>query len=140
MKKYFAALVALVIGSVSLFGTVSAAEESNPYYAGYMACQSKYDEKDTTEYANCIAKAKCVVDNPGEDAAYCDCVGNGGVKLNTNVPFIGRCINKDDTQNAFPSLIGGLSRMVVTAILIVSFMMIIAGGVMRTSGNAKGGK
>lgn len=57
-----------------------------------------------------------------------------GIKLNTDVPFIGKCIKKDDADNAFPALIGGLSKMVVTAILIVSFLMIIVGGVMRTTG------
>gem|GEM_PF-5755250 len=47
------------------------------------------------------------------------------------MPFIGKCINKDNTgsgsttSTAFTDLIGGLSKIVVTVILIVSFMMII---------------
>jgi len=49
-------------------------------------------------------KSECMAANPGQDA-YCDCVANGGVKLNTNVPFVGKCINKTDSANAFPSLI-----------------------------------
>ena len=149
MKRYVAMIVALTIGLASLSWVVSAIEESNPYYAGYMACQSKYkQEGDNTEYNNCIAKAKCVVDNPGEDPEYCECVGNGWIKLNTNVPFVGRCINKDSstttegstTSTAFTDLIGGISKMVVTAILIVSFMFIIIGWVQRASGNPKEGK
>ena len=83
--------------------------------------------------------------NANKDDAYCKCVASGGVKLNTNVPFIGRCINKDSTTDAegtttstaFSDLIGGLSKIVVTAILIVGFMFIIIGGVQRASGNPK---
>lgn len=75
------------------------------------------------------------------DKNYCDCVKNGGVQLNTDVPFVGKCINKDKTSDAFPVLIGGLFKMVVTAILIVSFVMIIVGGVMRMMpGKAQQGK
>lgn len=81
-------------------------------------------------------KADCMAANPGQ-GAYCDCVANGGIKLNTDIPFVGRCINKTDTSNAFPALIGGISKMVVTAILIISFMFIIIGGVQRASGNPK---
>lgn len=40
-----------------------------------------------------------------DDSAYCNCVADGGVKLNTDVPFVGKCINKNDTQNAFPQLV-----------------------------------
>lgn len=75
-----------------------------------------------------------------DDSNYCACVAAGGVQLNTDVPFVGKCINKTDTDSAFPQLVGGLSKMVVTAILIVSFVMIIVGGVMRTTGNASEGK
>ncbi len=76
------------------------------------------------EYQQCLTATK-------NDTAYCTCVKNGGVKLNTNVPFVGKCINKDGTgtgsttSTAFSDLIGGLSKMVVTAILIVSFMFVI---------------
>lgn len=84
-------------------------------------------------------RAECLKSNPGQ-TSYCECVANGGVKLNTDVPFVGRCINKTDTSNAFPALIGGISKIVVTAILIVSFMFVIIGGVQRASGDAKGGK
>lgn len=91
--------------------------------------QSKYNE--------------CIKANPG-DTAYCSCVADGGVKLNTNVPFVGRCINRDNskgqgstTSTAFSDLIGGLSKIVVTAILIVGFMFIIIGGVQWASGNPK---
>jgi hypothetical protein len=74
-----------------------------------------------------------------------------GIQLNTNVPFIGRCIeyskNSNDPNeidgsttvnplNAFPLLVWGLSKIVVTAILVFSFIMILVGGVMMTMGGA----
>lgn len=57
------------------------------------------------------------------------------VKLNTNVPFIGdwkdgRCIKKDNVSNAFPSVMWGLSKMIISLILVISFIMLIAGWVM----------
>ena len=68
-----------------------------------------------------------------------------GIELNTKVPFIGNCIelsNKswtttgdaDETtvseKNAFPVLMGGLTKMMVTIILLIGFIGILVGGVM----------
>jgi hypothetical protein len=74
-----------------------------------------------------------------------------GIELNTNVPFIGRCIEGstgdvgDDEQavtseDAFPVLMGSLTQILVTIILIVSFVLIIVGGIMISTGNLSGGK
>lgn len=74
-----------------------------------------------------------------------------GIELNTNVPFIGRCIEGstndvgDDEQavtseDAFPVLMGSLTQILVTIILIVSFVLIIVGGIMISTGNPSGGK
>lgn len=65
------------------------------------------------------------------------------ILLSTNVPFIWQCIvykKSTDSQpaagtvvdenNAFPVLMGGLSRILVSIILLVSFMGILVGGVM----------
>lgn len=52
------------------------------------------------------------------------------VQLNTDVPFVWNCIKKDNTATAFPTLMWGLTKMVVTAILIISFLLIIAWWVM----------
>ena len=69
-----------------------------------------------------------------------------GIKLNTNVPFIGNCIAYGDNNkagdtttevnqlNAFPTLMGALMNIVMTATLIVGFLMIVAAGVMMTTG------
>lgn len=74
-----------------------------------------------------------------------------GVKLNTNVPFIWNCINirksgetgwDGDNQttvtqlSAFPTLMGGLTKIMMTLILSVSFLMVIAGGVLMIIGGA----
>lgn len=60
-----------------------------------------------------------------------------GVLLNTDVPFVGKCIEFKDSGStpldAFPRLMWGLSKIMITLILVFSFMMVIAGGVMIAS-------
>lgn len=75
-----------------------------------------------------------------------------GVKLNTKVPFIGNCIeSKKDYvggnsetgvtwEEAFPVLMWSLTKILVTVILIVSFLLIVAGGIMIATGDPAGGK
>lgn len=67
------------------------------------------------------------------------------IKLNTNVPFVGRCIEKVDdeaeegsdwettkttTENAFAKLMWWLSKMVIAIIVVVSFLLLVAWWVM----------
>lgn len=74
-----------------------------------------------------------------------------GVELNTSVPFIGKCIEDsssdvggDETwvtwDQAFPVLMSSMMKILVTVILIVSFVLIIVGGIMIAVGNPSGGK
>ena len=74
-----------------------------------------------------------------------------GVKLNTSIPFIGSCIESnvdylwgDETavsgEQAFPTLIGSLTKIMVSVILIVSFILIVVAGVMIASGQVSEGK
>lgn len=75
-----------------------------------------------------------------------------GIKLNTSVPFIGKCIESRSTDvwtdeakwvtetTAFPVLMGSLTKILVTAILIISFVLIVIGGIMIASGNPSWGK
>ncbi len=74
-----------------------------------------------------------------------------GISLNTNVPFIGNCIEDGSTppgpgetsvtwETAFPVLMWSLTRILVTVILIVSFVLIIIGGIMIATGNTAGWK
>ena len=72
-----------------------------------------------------------------------------GIKLNTSVPFIGKCIEdvktnqwSDETSvtwaTAFPTLMWSLTKILVTLILITSFVLIIIGGIMIATGNPSG--
>ncbi len=71
-----------------------------------------------------------------------------GIKLNTSVPFIGNCIESKkhnavsgiEESQAFPILMSGLVQLLVTVILIVSFILIIVGGIMIATGNPSEGK
>jgi len=71
-----------------------------------------------------------------------------GVELNTNVPFIGKCIEDESsndptaikTSQAFPVLMSSLTKILVTAILIVSFVLIVVWGIMISTGNPSWGK
>jgi len=70
-----------------------------------------------------------------------------GIELNTNVPFVGDCIQfqKASTDNnttvtgpttAFPKLMQGLSKLMVTAILVFSFILLIVAWVMMAAWGA----
>ena len=76
-----------------------------------------------------------------------------GIELNTNVPFIGKCIESDagtwyvgsgetwvTADEAFPVLMSSLTKILVTIILIVSFVLIIIWGIMIATGNPSWGK
>lgn len=74
-----------------------------------------------------------------------------GVELNTSVPFIGKCIedttgsvSPDETwvtwDQAFPVLMWSLTKILVTVILILSFVLIVIGGIMIATGDPSGGK
>lgn len=60
------------------------------------------------------------------------------IELNTDFPFLGRCIGKDVTSNgtnvanAFPYLMGVLVRVTMTIILVAGVLLIIGGGLMMT--------
>ncbi len=75
-----------------------------------------------------------------------------GVKLNTSIPFIGNCIESNSGavwvweeaaavwSKAFPVLMGSLTKILVTVILITSFVLIVIGGVMIATGDRDWGK
>ena len=59
------------------------------------------------------------------------------VKLNTNLPFLWNCIGvssdgRVNQLNAFPIMIKGLMKIIISIVLVMSFLMIVAGGVMMT--------
>ncbi len=71
---------------------------------------------------------------------------NCGVKLNTNIPFIGRCIMYENSNaswqswdvttvnalNAFPILMGSLIKLLMSVIMVVCFGSLIVWGFMMT--------
>ncbi len=67
-----------------------------------------------------------------------------GIKLNTNVPFIGRCITiskPGESSNwgitpvsAFPVLMWGLTKIMLTLILTISFLLVIVAGILMVIG------
>ncbi len=77
-----------------------------------------------------------------------------GIPLYTNVPFVGKCIEYGGTAisgangssttitpvNAFPVLLGALSKILLSVILIVCFWAIVVAGVMISSWNDEKGK
>ena len=71
-----------------------------------------------------------------------------GIKLNTKIPFIGDCIESSSQASgavitettAFPVLVTALVKILISVILIASFVLIVVAGVMRATGNAKWGK
>ena len=108
-----------------------------------------------TEWKEKKVNGKCVCDS---SQTCC------GIKLNTVVPFIGNCIEfartndlaknwkwltdwsgnvlvSDTTStvnplNAFPFLIGGLSKIMLTGILLISFAMAVVAWVQTATGDA----
>ena len=64
------------------------------------------------------------------------------VKLNTNLPFLWNCIgdgNGVNQLNAFPIMIKGLMKIIISIVLVMSFLMIVAGGVMMTTAGYESG-
>ncbi len=117
-------------------------------------------QDNATKYEDCVSKTeyqdcfdKCVGDSDvGVSQETCSCKCNGGIVLNTNVPFIGRCIvlNKSDAPNerwktvvtqttAFPALMKALMNILLSVLLVSSLIMIIAWGIMIASSGANSG-
>ena len=132
-------------------------------------CSGEKLDEETTSSAQNVAEWKCSKewalrdeDNSKNTIAWCDCVewfkqvGDKcldcnlesvccGVELNTKVPFIGKCIEDESyggvsSEKAFPTLMWALTQILVTIILIVSFVLIIVGGIMIATGNPSWGK
>lgn len=62
------------------------------------------------------------------------------VKLNTNLPFLWNCIgaseawgNKVTQLNAFAVMVKWLMKIIISIVLVMSFLMIVAAGVLMTT-------
>lgn len=156
MKKYIKLKLSILVLSIVLsFGWVI-------HWAWWTNCVSQWCEVDEnwscincqtdTTSDDCSPPESCEGEttNEEEDCSDCKC----GIKLNTSVPFIWNCIQiaREDTtnndtnttivtkQNAFPVLMWALSKIVVTAILVFSFVLIIVAGVMMASSGGDSGR
>ncbi len=60
------------------------------------------------------------------------------VKLNTNFPIIWNCIwdtADENPTNAFPTMIWAITKIIMSLILVVCFIMVIYAGIQRASDN-----
>lgn len=62
------------------------------------------------------------------------------IKLNTDFPIIWNCISTKDTLSAFPTMMGAISKIVVSLILVVCFIFIIVAWIKRSSDDPKWAK
>lgn len=89
-------------------------------------------------------KKECLSKCTTSNKVSCECKCNGGIVLNTHIPFIGRCILKDgSTANGWSALSGisqAISRIFMTLILTGGFAMLIWWWVQIAMGDMKGGK
>ena len=117
--------------------TPDAPAECNPKTEGNKCCG---DEEICTN-------GKCVCNINGTDKNWNPiCCG---IKLNTNVPFIWNCIYLNNEtkwdantlvvtpDTAFPRLMTGLTKILVTVILLASFVSIVVAGVMMAASGDK---
>ena len=61
-----------------------------------------------------------------------------GIKLNTNFPIIWNCIwdkESENPTNAFPTMIWAITKIVMSLIFVVCFILIIISGIMWASDN-----
>lgn len=128
-------------------------------------CSSENTQNGCKKFAECfwsegICKRKCEKIPDEEACTYFGCywISNqcsscSGIKLNTDIPFIGDCIGlgqtKDDpdtingklvsAEAAFPTIIGALMKILTSAMMIIGLIMIIAAGVLMTTEGVKVG-
>lgn len=124
MKKVPLLILLLVIVAIIFQGNISIA--NNDYPNIELGPTKELDVKPTVDPKN-------VIPSWTKSEKYCA----NGIKLNTDVPFIGDCIhfwktsgNQIGQLDAFPYLMGGLMKIVMTAILVISFVLIVVAGVM----------
>ncbi len=129
---------------------------NTPYCQNAYSCETLFPDHKTAIKCNWN---RCMVEKwyPTSDTDTdnpCNCkygVGGNwekvGIPLNTSIPFVGRCVSKSSGEagdssslNAFPTIISAATRILVTVILLVSFVMIVVWGVEWSSGDAKAWK
>jgi len=125
-----------------------------PWPNGNYICQCSASNEIAWQDWQCRACPEWLV--PNKDKTRCECKdGCCGIKLNTNVPWIGRCIEFGNTNNlndqwlneygdgntiitvnilnAFPVLMTALGKILLTVILIFGFGLIVYAGIKWTT-------
>ena len=94
-------------------------------------------QKEEAAYQKCVAKC----DGNEWNKKFCECKCNKGIILNTHIPFVWRCIDKNPRENwnnkeattihnVLPKFFAQLSRVVMVAIIIIWFLWILIWGLM----------
>ncbi len=91
-------------------------------------CEAYRDDLDTYNYcvSECNKKQQQQQDKQEENKC-------NWIKLNTNFPIIWNCIstgNKTDATSVFPTMIWALTKIAMSLIFIVCFILVIVGGIM----------
>lgn len=144
MKKILTILLGLFFfGGIANFSYASEVSTTDSF------CKEIYEESVAGDKAaigenwwkelNEIQKQR--IENRAKDVcenAWCSYVSNkclscNGIKLNTNIPFIGNCIPSSSQQEIFPLFIGWLIKFATSLLLLVGFLCILVGGVLIAS-------
>ncbi len=145
MKRIISVCILTLLWISFFAGNFSSAQED-----------SKWVEQ-TSVRTDCAEDTVCKTNDPKTHCVDSECVCDPsvtccGVSLSTNVPFIGNCIElgsqDDSTGNttkvtdatAFPVLMWSLTKILVSVILIVCFVLIVIWGIMISVGKAAEGR
>jgi len=63
--------------------------------------------------------------------SFADC-DKWGIELNTNVPWVWKCIKQDDASSSFGSLMWSMMKILINMTVAISFIALIAAGVMMS--------
>lgn len=125
--------------------TASSSDPKNSCSSRY-SCETLFTNATTANTCN----FKRCENQRGKWSSYCTCKygANGDwidkwIPLNTSIPFLWNCLKKsgwgeNDTAalNAFPTIVSVATRILVTVIMLVWFIMIIVGGIEWASWSA----
>lgn len=115
-----------VIGAFFLFWNMSFAEVWNNTTRWYSAPTQRQAEDQS------MAAYQAQQWNQSQWANWwCD-----WVSLNTDVPYVGKCLRKSEAGSAFPVLMSWLSKIVITLIMVIGFLMILIWWVLITASGA----
>ena len=88
---------------------------------------------DPTSYTTCMANCNQQQQQWWGWGGWWEC---NWIKLNTNFPIIWNCIwDNEDVTKTFPSMVWALTKIVMSLILVVCFILVIVAWIMRAGDN-----